>query len=118
MKNIILLLVILSSHSMFCQDAAAYENTTKAFVENFNAQNTDAVFALYSAEMQEEMTKEGVSRFVNGCYSQFGNLKELTFIETAEGINSYNAHFDKISLVMELMLDPEGKIKAIQFQEP
>jgi len=69
-------------------------------------------------EMQEAMTKEGVSRFVNGCYEQFGSLKNLTFIETTEGINSYKAEFEKMSLVMELQLSADNKIATIQFQEP
>ncbi|AXT54810.1 DUF3887 domain-containing protein [Aquimarina sp. MMG015] len=118
MKYILLLLVCIASQPLLAQDTATYEKTTKAFQENFNAQNIDAVFDLYSAEMQEEMTKEGVTRFIKGCHSQFGNLNTLTFIESAEGINSYTAAFDNISLVMELKLNSDGKIATIQFQEP
>ncbi len=118
MKYILLLLVCIATQPLLAQDAVIYEKTTKAFQENFNAQNIDAVFELYSAEMQEEMTKEGVARFIKGCHSQFGNLKNLTFIESAEGINSYTATFEKISLVMELKLNTDGKITTIQFQEP
>ncbi|WP_299220604.1 DUF3887 domain-containing protein [uncultured Aquimarina sp.] len=118
MKNMLLLLVCIAMQPLLAQDAATYEKTTKAFQENFNTQNIDAVFDLYATEMQEEMTKEGVSRFIKGCHSQFGNLKTLTFIESAEGINSYTAAFDNISLVMELKLNADGKIATIQFQEP
>ncbi|MBQ4821147.1 DUF3887 domain-containing protein [Aquimarina sp. MMG016] len=118
MKYIILLLVCMSIHPLLAQDAGVYENTTKAFQENFNAQNVDAVFDMYTVEMQEEMTKEGVTRFVKGCFEQFGSLKSLTFIETTEGVNSYTAAFEKISLVMELKLTEIGKIATIQFQEP
>ena len=94
------------------------KKTTVSFQENFNAQNVDAIFGMYTGEMQEAMTKEGVSRFVKGCFEQFGKLNSLTYIETAEGINSYTAAFEKISLVMELQLDDTGKIATIQFQEP
>ncbi|TSE09537.1 DUF3887 domain-containing protein [Aquimarina algiphila] len=118
MKYIVLLIICFSTQHILAQDATAYENTIKAFQENFNAQNVDAIFALYTPEMQETMTKEGVKRFVNGCHEQFGNLKKLTFIQTAENINSYTAEFEKISLVMELLLSPNGKIATIQFQEP
>ncbi|MDH7448290.1 DUF3887 domain-containing protein [Aquimarina sp. 2201CG14-23] len=118
MKYILLLLVFVVTQPLFAQDAATYEKTTKAFQENFNSQNIDAIFDLYTVELQEEMTKEGVTRFIKGCHSQFGNLNTLTFIESAEGINSYTAAFDNISLVMELKLDAEGKIATIQFQEP
>ncbi|WP_378172994.1 DUF3887 domain-containing protein [Aquimarina sp. SS2-1] len=118
MKYILLLLVCLGTQPLLAQDAATYEKTTKAFQENFNAQNIDAVFDLYASEMQEEMTKEGVARFIKGCHSQFGNLNTLTFIESTEGIHSYTAAFDNMSLVMELKLNPDGKIATIQFQEP
>jgi len=118
MKHLLLFLVCVLTQPLLSQDATTYEKTTKAFLENFNTQNIDGIFDLYTNEMQEEMTKEGISRFIKGCHSQFGNLKTLTFIESAEGINSYTAAFDKISLVMELKLDAEGKIATIQFQEP
>ncbi|GAA0719456.1 hypothetical protein GCM10009430_18530 [Aquimarina litoralis] len=118
MKYLLLFLVGFAIQPLLAQDAAAYEKATKAFQENFNAQNIDAVFDLYATEMQEEMTKEGVTRFIKGCHSQFGNLNTVTFIESAEGINSYTAAFDNISLVMELKLNPDGKIATIQFQEP
>ncbi|MCK8524019.1 DUF3887 domain-containing protein [Aquimarina sp. D1M17] len=118
MKHILLLLICLYAHTTFCQDEATYNKTLEIFQENFNAQNVDAVFNLYTTEMQEAMTKEGITRFVNGCYTQFGNLKNLIFVETAEGVNSYTAEFDKISLLMEVQLSADGKIATIQFQEP
>ncbi len=118
MKYIVLLLVCISTQSMLSQETEIYKTVVEAFQNNFNAQNIDAVFDLYTSEMQETMTKEGVTRFVNGCYEQFGKLKSVTFIETAEGINSYTAEFDKITLVMELQLSEDDKIATIQFQEP
>ena len=118
MKYAILLLVFLCSSALLAQDNTNYQEVTKSFQENFNTQNVDNIFNLYTTEMQEAMTKEGVSRFVNGCYEQFGSLKNLTFIETAEGINSYKAEFEKMSLVMELQLSADNKIATIQFQEP
>ncbi len=118
MKHILLFLICFSTQAILSQDEAVYQNITKSFQESFNAQNVDAIFELYTPEMQEAMTKEGVTRFVNGCHEQFGNLKKLTFIETAEGINSYTAEFEKTSLVMELQLSADGKISTIQFQEP
>ncbi len=118
MKYALLLLVFLCSSALLAQDNPNYQEVTKSFQENFNTQNVDNIFNLYTTEMQEAMTKEGVSRFVNGCYEQFGSLKNLTFIETAEGINSYKAEFEKMSLVMELQLSADNKIATIQFQEP
>lgn len=100
------------------QETEAYKNATKAFQENFNMQNADAVFDLYSTDIQEAMTKEGVTRFVQGCYQQFGNLKTVIYKSTTDnGINSYSAEFDKITLVMEIMLTDDGKISSVQFQE-
>ncbi|WP_103071437.1 DUF3887 domain-containing protein [Aquimarina sediminis] len=117
MKYIVLLLVFFTTQFVLAQDASTYENATKAFQKQFNAQDTDAIFDMYTTEMQETMTKEGVARFVKGCYKQFGNLNDITFIETAEGVNSYTAVFDKANLGMDLQLDANGKISTIQFQE-
>ncbi len=118
MRYILLLLICLSIKPTFSQDKTSYETAVQAFQENYNTQNVDAIFELYTKELQEAMTKEGVARFVNGCYEQFGKLKNIIFIETAEGVNSYTAEFDKISLVMEIQLSTDGKIATIQFQEP
>ncbi len=119
MRYIVLLLICFSSQSILSQDIdTMYKKVTQAFQESFNAQDVDTVFDLYTPDLQEAMTKEGVTRFIKGCHEQFGNLKNLTFIETAEGVNSYTAEFDKISLIMELQLSEDGKISTIQFQEP
>lgn len=116
--KILLLFFCLFTLPVVAQESDAYKNALKTFQENFNAQNIDAVYDLYSADMQEAMTKEGVTRFVKGCHEQFGNLKNVTYQSTTDdGINSYNAEFDKITLVMELMLTDDGKIASIQFQE-
>lgn len=117
MKYIVLLLICFTTQSILSQDSAAYENATKKFQENFNAQNIDAIFDMYTTEMQETMTKDGVSDFVKGCYGQFGNLKKMTFVETAEGVNTYTAEFDKTNLTMDLQLSNDGKISSIQFLE-
>ncbi|RZS92586.1 DUF3887 domain-containing protein [Aquimarina brevivitae] len=117
MKYKILLLFFLCSFAVVAQEGETYKKTTKAFQENFNAQNVDAIFEMYSADMQNAMTKEGVERFVKGCYEQFGNLKTIMFKETTEGVHRYNAEFDNVTLIMELMLTDDGKIGEIQFQE-
>ncbi len=117
-KYLLICFFVATSHSLFAQDAIMYETATKAFQEHFNAQNIDGVFDLYAVSLQEEMTKEGTTQFINGCHAQFGKLNMLTFIETAEGINSYTAVFEKMDLVMEIQLDADGKISTIQFQEP
>ncbi|MCX2763411.1 DUF3887 domain-containing protein [Aquimarina muelleri] len=117
MKYIVLLLICLITQPILSQDATTYENTIKTFQKNFNAQNVDAIFDMYTTDMQETITKEGVSSFVKGCYEQFGNLKKITFVETTEGIYTYTAEFDKTNLSMDLQLSDNGKISTIQFQE-
>ncbi len=84
MKYIVLLITCFTVQCGLSQDVSTYEITIKTFRENFNAQNVDAIFDMYTSEMQENMTKEGVSRFINGCYGQFGSIKNITFVETAE----------------------------------
>ncbi|MDY8138246.1 DUF3887 domain-containing protein [Aquimarina sp. 2201CG5-10] len=118
MKYLILLLAFAISQPLLAQDAESYEKTIKTFQENFNAQNTDAIFAQYTTELQEEMTKEGVAGFVKGCYNKFGNLKTFSFIETAEGIYSYLVEFEKGTLAMDIKISKEGKISTIQLQAP
>ncbi|WP_025742134.1 DUF3887 domain-containing protein [Aquimarina pacifica] len=117
MRYIALFVFFIISQSSFAQDTAAYQNAIKSFQENFNVQNVDAVFDLYTTEMQEAMTKEGVSRFVNGCFEQFGILKTISFVETAEGVNTYNAEFEKTTLIIELQLSESNKISTIQLLE-
>lgn len=117
MKYVILLLVCFTTQSILSQDAVVYENVIKTFQENFNAQDIDVIFNMYTTEMQDSMTKEGVAGFIKGCYGRFGSLKNITFIETAEGVNSYTAEFDKAKLGMDLQLSTDGKISTIQFQK-
>ncbi len=115
MKHILLFLLFsISIQSIIAQDADIYKKITKAFQENYNTQNIDAIFDMYSLDSQEEMTKEGITQFITGCYGQFGNLNTLKFIETTENVYSYSAEFDKGTLSMEIQLTTEGKIATIQ----
>ncbi|PKV52096.1 uncharacterized protein DUF3887 [Aquimarina sp. MAR_2010_214] len=117
MKYLIVFLICFTTQSVLAQDASTYHSATKVFQENFNAQKIDSIFDMYTSEMQENMTKEGVTRFINGCYEQFGSIKNITFVETAEGVYSYKVEFDKAILAMDLQLSTNGKISTIQFQE-
>ncbi|WP_109097578.1 DUF3887 domain-containing protein [Aquimarina sp. AU58] len=117
MKYLILFFTCFTIQYGLAQDANTYESTTKTFLENYNAQDVIAIFEMYTSEMQESMTKEGVSNFINGCYGQFGSIKKITFVETAEGVYSYKVIFDKATLAMDLQLSADGKISTIQFQE-
>lgn len=118
MKTTLLLFIMMTSFLAIGQDATTYEKISKAFQEYFNTQDIEAVYNLYAPEMQKEMTKEGITRFVTGIHEQFGNLNDLSFVKESEGIYSYTATFENISLVMDLLLNSEGKIETIQFQEP
>ncbi len=116
MKNyIILLLVCFSTQLTIGQNVETYENILQSFQDNYNKQDVDAIFNMYATELQEEMTKEGVTGFVKGCYEQFGSLKSLTFIQTEEGVVSYMAKFDKSNLEIQLQVDNDRKISTIQF---
>lgn len=117
MKYFLLLIISVISLSTFGQDASSYKSVAASFQAQFNAQHVDAIFDMYTTEMQEGMTKEGVTRFVQGCYKQFGNLKSLTFVKTEGPIYSYTATFDNANLLMELLLSENGKISSLQFQE-
>lgn len=118
MKYSIIILAFLSFQLNFAQETEASKKITSTFQTYFNAQNVDKVFELYTTEMQEAMTKEGVTKFVNGCFKQFGKLSALKFLETTEGIHRYDATFEKTHLILELQLQDNQKIVALQFQEP
>ncbi len=117
MRYIGLFVFFIMIQSSFAQETEAYENAIKSFQENFNTQNIESIFDSYTAEMQEAMTKEGISRFVKGCFEQFGTLKTLTYVETAEGINTYNAEFEKTTLLLEMQLSEDNRIATIQLLE-
>jgi hypothetical protein len=117
MKYTTLLLICFTTQSILAQDASMYQNVTKKFQENFNAQDINAVFNMYTSDLQKSTTKEGVSRFINGCHEQFGNIKNITFTETIERVYSYKVEFDKTILAMDLQLSNDGKISTIQLQE-
>ncbi|WP_378187233.1 DUF3887 domain-containing protein [Aquimarina sp. W85] len=117
MKLILLLIVSMLSIPTFGQHTSDYEKAVVSFQKNFNAQHVDTIYNMYTPEMQESMTKEGVIRFVQGCYKQFGDLKSITLKKTENQIHSYTAIFDKATLLMELLLSDSGKILSLQFQE-
>ena len=118
MKKIIFLTSLLFNLSMYSQNAEVYQKVLQIFQENINAQNIEPIYNLYTRDTQEEMTKEGITRFIKGIYQQFGSFQEYKFLTAENSIYQYTATFDKTTLVLELLLNTNGQIETIQFREP
>ena len=118
MKFILLTLLFFGSQFLIGQETNLYKETMKSFKEYFNAQDVDAVYDLYTPEMQEAMTKNGISRFVVSCFKQFGSLEEISFVERSEeeDVNTYKGKFEKTSFNIEVQLSTNGKISSLQLQ--
>ena len=115
MKYITLLLICFTTQFILAQDADSYAKTMATFQTHYNTQNVDAIFDMYTTDLQAEMTKEGVTGFVKGCFGRFGRLKSMTPMKTEENVYSYNAGFEKSNLEIQVQINKEGKISTIQF---
>ncbi len=115
MKYVILLLICFTTQFILAQDAESYAKTMATFQTNYNAQNVDAIFDMYTTDLQEEMTKEGVVGFVKGCFDRFGSLKSITPMQTEEGVHSFTGAFEKSNLEIQIQITKDGKISTIQF---
>jgi CubicO group peptidase (beta-lactamase class C family) len=113
MKNIILL--TLTVNISFGQtEKAVNKVVTEKFIENYNNDNYNEIFSMFSDVMKEALPTDKTTEFVQGLKSQVGVISNQEFIKYENGTYaSYKTTFEKAILVLNISIDENSKINGL-----
>ncbi|WP_160292117.1 DUF3887 domain-containing protein [Pedobacter lusitanus] len=116
-SSILLIIVSLSSFSVFAQDKYA-EDAAKKFVAQFNSQKYDDIFDSFSSRYQKKVTKEGLRSYLKQIKGMTGGFKSAHFKTKSYRLYSYFliAKIEGINADFQFRTDSDNKIDFISFQ--
>ncbi|MDN5489152.1 MAG: DUF3887 domain-containing protein [Acinetobacter sp.] len=114
MKRLFLILfTILISNSIFAQ-SENYKIAMDNFINNYNADQYEKIYDVFSAEMKKTLPLEKTKQFFSGLKSQAGKIESKEFLSDQQGTyQSYKTKFEKMVLTVNISLDQENHIKGL-----
>jgi len=89
-----------------------YNEVADRFLEFYNAEKPDSVFAVYSTELKEKLPIEKTRAVFSGLHIQYGELKSLGLLKQDRGFNAYKAVFSHQTLTLLLALTDDNLIEG------
>jgi CubicO group peptidase (beta-lactamase class C family) len=117
----LVLLVLLSAKHGSSQTAEneKYEEVTKRITTLYNKQDYKGIYSLFSPSFKKEMSEEDLTTFLSGTLkANYGRMKSITFVKKEGRDRFYRVDFDKGSLELTLVCNPEYLIDGLFFQPP
>jgi murein DD-endopeptidase MepM/ murein hydrolase activator NlpD len=108
--------IVLSTiiHVAFAQiETAAYKTVADNFEQNYNANNFDAIFLSFSAEMQLALPIDKTKSFLEGLKTQAGNITKRVFIKYEQTYASYKTNFENLLFTVNISVDTNQKINGL-----
>lgn len=108
----IFILTFISSLS----SAQDYDKVSKAFVENYNNGDSEAIFNLFSPEMKEFLPIKKTKEFVSSMMQQAGKIKSNEHVLQDNTLAEYKTTFDNVVYTMIMSLDANSNINGLRFK--
>lgn len=107
MNKIIILTLTMTFSILHCfaQDTAVKRHLANQFVRNYNTDQADSLYTLFSEEVKKSVQRPNVPAIISQLKGQFGKLLNTEFFKTDKGITTYIAVFEKSGPVLYLHFD-------------
>lgn len=115
MKNIVFFFISLLFASIISGQSEKPENkrVTNAFITNYNNENYEGIFAMFSIEMQQALPLEKNNEFLKGLQLQAGKINNSHFVTYENGsYASYKTAFEKGDFSLNISLNKQSKING------
>lgn len=110
-KPIILFLLMLAAIIADAQDR--YEPFARAFAENYNNQNYDAIYDLTSDGFKAQVPKDYFTQILTGAYAGSGKLSEIKLSESTANGKIYHVVCERATFALSVSLDDSGKASGL-----
>ena len=115
MKNVITLtLLTLIVNLVFAQsEKDNYKTVAAEFEKNYNTENFDAIFTMFSSDMQKALPIEKTKGFLTGLKAQAGKITKREFVMYEQTYASYKTNFERALFAVNISVDDNSKINGL-----
>lgn len=115
MKKILsaLLFIIMGKISLAQAEKASYKAVAENFEKNYNADNFDAIFSSFSAEMQNALPIGKTKDFLTELKAQAGRITKRIFVKYEQSYASYKTNFERALFTVNISVDNADKINGL-----
>ncbi|TPN88684.1 hypothetical protein [Aquimarina algicola] len=102
----------------FAQTDSDYENTLKTVADGYNNKDSNAIFGLFSSDLQSTISLDQLKALVEDTYTQKGKVVgESTFLVEDDSGRRYLSEFENASSVIVIQLSQDMKISKFAIEE-
>ena len=116
MRKITYLLLLFMCFS-FTQTEDSYQMTVTKISEAYNAKDADALYGLFSSDLQSSFTLDKTKGFIMKNLSENGTMGESTFLTNDNDNRHYLVEFKNSSVILVLGLSSDNKITHLSLEE-
>ena len=91
----------------------ANKSVADSFEMNYNADNFDAIFSSFSAEMQTALPLDKIKEFLIGLKTQAGKITKRQFVKYEQTYASYKTNFERALFAVNISVDNNSKINGL-----
>lgn len=116
MKKIFLFISLVVLGNFVYSQTEKFESKTIAnnFEKNYNKNDYEAIFLMFSSEMQKALPVDKTIEFLTGLKSQAGNITNREFVKYENGTYaSYKTTFERAIFALNISIDNNSKINGL-----
>lgn len=115
MQKILLTLALtfIMANNFAQTEKAAYKAVADRFEVNYNNDNYDSIFAMFSPEMQNALPVDKAREFLKGLKSQAGQITKRQFVKYEKTYASYKTNFERALFAVNISVDSSSKINGL-----
>jgi murein DD-endopeptidase MepM/ murein hydrolase activator NlpD len=115
MQKILLTLALtfIMANNFAQTEKAAYKAVADRFEVNYNNDNYDSIFAMFSPEMQNALPVDKAREFLKGLKSQAGQITKRQFVKYEKTYASYKTNFERALFAVNISVDSRSKINGL-----
>lgn len=109
-----LVLIFIISFAFAQGEKESYKPIAVQFEKKYNTEDYDAIFAMFSPEMQNALPLEKTKAFLAGLKSQAGNINSREFVNYQNGTYaSYKTAFERGLFALNISVDQHSRINGL-----
>jgi hypothetical protein len=114
-KYILFILTIALANIAVAQQESNFSKTVAdKFQKNYNANNYDAIFSMFSSEMKNFMPHEKTLAFLRGLKSEAGDIKTKSFVKYEQpNVALYKTNFERVVVALFISVDGNSNINGL-----
>ncbi len=114
-KHILFILTIVLANTAVAQQESSISKTVaNEFQKNYNVNNYEAIFLMFSSEMKNFMPHEKTLAFLRGLKSEAGYIKTKSFVKYEQpNVALYKTNFERVVVALYISVDENSNINGL-----